>query len=227
MRSHGWLRRWLSSALTNVSGPTCSRSVHLDVIRLSNAGINLAFVFFFFFNTSPVSVILFQVCERIPTISTQLKILSTVKATMLGRTNISEEESEQVSALNMNALLLSWNNSSLRVLVLCVAGDRDVGPQCSEPDAVCEGDRQRGRGSFYQDPNRRRFHPPLGQKDPLVPVREPPQVLCFVLVLSSCPRGRWMDRHIKRPTWYYGQFLSCPVCSSCCSDIMYMMGLLG
>jgi len=37
------------------------------------------------------------VCERIPTISTQLKILSTVKATMLGRTNISEEESEQVS----------------------------------------------------------------------------------------------------------------------------------
>lgn len=39
----------------------------------------------------------FQVCERIPTISTQLKILSTVKATMLGRTNISEEESEQVS----------------------------------------------------------------------------------------------------------------------------------
>lgn len=37
-----------------------------------------------------------QVCERIPTISTQLKILSTVKATMLGRTNISEEESEQV-----------------------------------------------------------------------------------------------------------------------------------
>lgn len=37
-------------------------------------------------------------CERIPTISTQLKILSTVKATMLGRTNISEEESEQVSS---------------------------------------------------------------------------------------------------------------------------------
>ncbi|XP_076142514.1 vinculin-like [Alosa pseudoharengus] len=33
---------------------------------------------------------LLQVCERIPTISTQLKILSTVKATMLGRTNISE-----------------------------------------------------------------------------------------------------------------------------------------
>ncbi|KAG7272556.1 hypothetical protein CRUP_004731 [Coryphaenoides rupestris] len=38
-----------------------------------------------------------EVCERIPTISTQLKILSTVKATMLGRTNISEEESEQAT----------------------------------------------------------------------------------------------------------------------------------
>ncbi|KAJ3610258.1 hypothetical protein NHX12_022352 [Muraenolepis orangiensis] len=40
---------------------------------------------------------LLQVCERIPTISTQLKILSTVKATMLGRTNISEDESEQAT----------------------------------------------------------------------------------------------------------------------------------
>ncbi|XP_029690755.1 vinculin-like isoform X6 [Takifugu rubripes] len=42
---------------------------------------------------------LLQVCERIPTISTQLKILSTVKATMLGRTNISEEESEQATEM--------------------------------------------------------------------------------------------------------------------------------
>ncbi|KAL0964837.1 hypothetical protein UPYG_G00329680 [Umbra pygmaea] len=42
---------------------------------------------------------LLQVCERIPTISTQLKILSTVKATMLGRTNISEDESEQATEM--------------------------------------------------------------------------------------------------------------------------------
>ncbi|XP_009569033.2 vinculin isoform X2 [Cuculus canorus] len=42
---------------------------------------------------------LLQVCERIPTISTQLKILSTVKATMLGRTNISDEESEQATEM--------------------------------------------------------------------------------------------------------------------------------
>ncbi|KAM4876376.1 vinculin-like [Thomomys bottae] len=42
---------------------------------------------------------LLQVCERIPTISTQLKILSTVKATMLGWTNISDEKSEQATEM--------------------------------------------------------------------------------------------------------------------------------
>ncbi|XP_069921766.1 vinculin-like [Oryctolagus cuniculus] len=40
---------------------------------------------------------LLQVCERIPTLSTQLKILSTVKATMLGWTPISDQESEQAT----------------------------------------------------------------------------------------------------------------------------------
>lgn len=35
-----------------------------------------------------VSQCLLQVCERIPTIGTQLKILSTVKATMLGAQGI-------------------------------------------------------------------------------------------------------------------------------------------
>uniref|UniRef100_A0A8C4NH82 Vinculin n=1 Tax=Eptatretus burgeri TaxID=7764 RepID=A0A8C4NH82_EPTBU len=52
---------------------------------------------------------LLQVCERIPTISTQLKILSTVKATMLGR-NISSEESEQATEMlvhNAQNLMLS------------------------------------------------------------------------------------------------------------------------
>lgn len=57
------------------------------------------------FVLSLASLTLLQVCERIPTISTQLKILSTVKATMLGRTNISEEESEQVSAQELIAFL--------------------------------------------------------------------------------------------------------------------------
>ncbi len=63
-----------------------------------------------------------QVCERIPTISTQLKILSTVKATMLGRTNISEEESEQVRSRLRSFLnpVFRWNRSKC-VLVLLQA----------------------------------------------------------------------------------------------------------
>lgn len=68
---------------------------------------------------NPKKLVLFQkVCERIPTISTQLKILSTVKATMLGRTNISEEESEQVclwykyNKYNSRCELLYYRNRS-------------------------------------------------------------------------------------------------------------------
>lgn len=73
-----------------------------------------------------ISVIL-QVCERIPTISTQLKILSTVKATMLGRTNISEEESEQVrwSLWCESSFLIS--DSRINVWRFSPAGHRDAG----------------------------------------------------------------------------------------------------
>lgn len=88
MRSPGWPRRSPSSAPTNGSGPTCSRSVRSSSCESPDFHCFSSFFFWF------------QVCERIPTISTQLKILSTVKATMLGRTNISEEESEQVSTLS-------------------------------------------------------------------------------------------------------------------------------
>lgn len=69
---------------------------------------------------------------------------------------------------------ISWNGSfqpPSSPHLSHTTGYRDVGPQCSEPDAVCKGDGQGGGGSFHQDPNRRRLHPPLGQKDPLVPVR--------------------------------------------------------
>lgn len=45
---------------------------------------------------------LLQVCERIPTIGTQLKILSTVKATMLGAQG-SEEDREATDMLVGNA----------------------------------------------------------------------------------------------------------------------------
>lgn len=61
-----------------------------------------------------------KVCERIPTISTQLKILSTVKATMLGRTNISEEESEQVKLQRAFADALIW--LSVKVFSLIILG---------------------------------------------------------------------------------------------------------
>merc|ERR1719232_2593123 len=45
---------------------------------------------------------LLQVCERIPTIATQLKILSTVKATMLGAQG-TEEDQEATEMLIGNA----------------------------------------------------------------------------------------------------------------------------
>lgn len=50
------------------------------------------------------------VIERIPTIATQLKILSTVKATMLGRRNVSEEEEVEATEMlvfNAQNLMLS------------------------------------------------------------------------------------------------------------------------
>ncbi|XP_078687988.1 vinculin-like [Branchiostoma floridae x Branchiostoma belcheri] len=42
---------------------------------------------------------LLQVCERIPTISTQLKILSTVKATMIGQSNVDSKEVDQATEM--------------------------------------------------------------------------------------------------------------------------------
>ena len=49
-----------------------------DSVKFSVAIVLIARVLSFVFQS------LLQVCERIPTIGTQLKILSTVKATMLG-----------------------------------------------------------------------------------------------------------------------------------------------
>lgn len=46
---------------------------------------------------------LLQVCESIPTIATQLKIISTVKATMIGTTIREEEDLEATELLVGNA----------------------------------------------------------------------------------------------------------------------------
>lgn len=85
-RWRDWPKKWPSSAPTGASELTCCRWGGMPQQQSKKK------------KTLP-EILLFhiqKVCERIPTISTQLKILSTVKATMLGRTNISEEESEQV-----------------------------------------------------------------------------------------------------------------------------------
>lgn len=123
-RSRGWPRRLLSSALTNVFGPTCCRSV-----QLSSEGFILERGYFLFCRGYPLvcwlCVLVFsQVCERIPTISTQLKILSTVKATMLGRTNISEEESEQVRSFSQCEISQKdqrWMDYSVYSLLDCLS----------------------------------------------------------------------------------------------------------
>lgn len=70
--------------------PLCVGPLVIYLYRYKNVVVSIICMFFSFQ----------KVCERIPTISTQLKILSTVKATMLGRTNISEDESEQVNSIH-------------------------------------------------------------------------------------------------------------------------------
>lgn len=82
--------------------------------------------------------------------------------------------------------------------LVCVSpptGHRDVGAQRSEPDAVGQGDGQGGGGSFHQDPNGRRLHPPLGQEDPLVPVRQGPAVLLLHGGATE-PSGRMLNGQI-------------------------------
>lgn len=70
---------------------------------------------------------LLQVCERIPTIGTQLKILSTVKATMLGAQG-SDEDREATDMLVGNAqnLMQSVSTAELQLwlgnqLILCLS----------------------------------------------------------------------------------------------------------
>ena len=64
---------------------------------------------------------LLQVCERIPTIGTQLKILSTVKATMLGAQG-SDEDREATEMLVGNAQNLMQSVSLMKVVIGVVWG---------------------------------------------------------------------------------------------------------
>ena len=48
-----------------------------------------------------------QVCEKIPTLGTQLRVLSTVKATMMGQNMDTEEDQEAMDMLVFNAQKLN------------------------------------------------------------------------------------------------------------------------
>ena len=49
-------------------------------------------------------------CEKIPTLGTQLRVLSTVKATMMGQNMDSEEDQEAMDMLVFNAQKLNQVN---------------------------------------------------------------------------------------------------------------------
>merc|ERR1711976_716902 len=82
---------------------------------------------------------LLQVCERIPTIATQLKILSTVKATMLGAQGTDEDRS-----------------------------NRDVNWQCAKFDAIREANSDRSRSRLYKNSHRCWHSTQVGTKAALV-----------------------------------------------------------
>ena len=54
-----------------------------------------------------INIIMHQVCEKIPTLGTQLRVLSTVKATMMGQTMETEEDMEAMDMLVFNAQKLN------------------------------------------------------------------------------------------------------------------------
>ena len=55
----------------------------------------------------PLTFLLLKVCEKIPTLGTQLRVLSTVKATMMGMSMDTEEDQEAMDMLVFNAQTLN------------------------------------------------------------------------------------------------------------------------
>ena len=54
-----------------------------------------------------LNIFSFQVCEKIPTLGTQLRVMSTVKATMMTATIDTEEDAEAMDMLVFNAQKLN------------------------------------------------------------------------------------------------------------------------
>ncbi len=59
-----------------------------------------------------------KVCEKIPTLGTQLRVLSTVKATMMGQTMETEEDMEAMDMLVFNAQKLNQVFYSLMLYII-------------------------------------------------------------------------------------------------------------
>lgn len=173
-----------------------------------------------------------QVCERIPTISTQLKILSTVKATMLGRTNISEEESEQVGLCHTASVSPLEKTSAVSFLTLALSASLPNRPPrcwCTTLRTWCSRSRRRS-GRRRQLPSRSE----RTQASPSTGSGRPPGTSKTRARRSSASRWghwairedvEWTDTHFIRamtptppiPVRAVSVFVPCPVCNSCCS----------
>ena len=70
---------------------------------------------------------LLQVCEKIPTLGTQLRVLSTVKATMMGQNMDTEEDAEAMDMLVFNAQKL---NQAVKVRDICPKRKLERSTQC-------------------------------------------------------------------------------------------------
>ena len=109
------------------------------------------------------------------------------------------------------------------------AGYRYAGPQCSEPDAVCEGDSERSRGSVHQDTYRLRLHPALGAQDPLVPVNTHLLAEITVLCTRYTHMQPWCWPHTlpgstQTPNFMNIQYSTHPVHSKCPHTEHYKTG---
>lgn len=144
MKSRGWLRKWPSSALTSVSGLTSSRSVQSS----SSAKTKLASASNFW------SHLTFLPCSRCasafpPSALSSKSCPQSRPPCWVVPTSAKRSQSRWAASLLWVCPIVFSQNSLPHHCVSSPTGYWDVGAQCSEPDAVCEGDGQGGRGSFH------------------------------------------------------------------------------